>query len=400
MDQKFGTFCRSKRVRFRPDQHRRQPLGKASGFTLIELLIGLVISLILIAAASQLFLGSRLTFQASEALARTQESGRFAVATMAPAMRSTGLGGVCGGTARFRNHLDLTSADADSLLSPFNPVRGWEYSGTGVGATVSLDNLAPGVDAGDLSAGGNVGDLPAAITTLALPFSDVLLVRENRPIANLTGDAGNLQNQPVLTVAGAGLNQIGLCDTILVTNCNSADLFQVAALSGTGLSRATTGSCNPGNGPSAQLWSTGYGTAAQFHRVQQRAFFIGQRAGREPALFSATFGNGLAGPVIEELVDGIENMQVIYGYSFPGNTTPRGDGQSVDLWLAADDVPNWEYVVAVRVGLLARSPMGLGGAAAQQNFDLARTTVTHPPDRLLRQPHNVTFTLRNRQIVR
>lgn len=382
--------------------HRR-----GTGFTLVELIIGLAIGLLVVAAVIQLFVGSRVTFSATEALARTQESGRFAVATISPAIRSTNVRGICGGSARLRNHLNLSDAAADSLLSPVHAVRGWDHSNTGIAQTVTLDNLQPGASAAsEWTAGGGIGDLPAVIASRALPLSDVLLIREIVPVTNLTANAtGNLQSNDSLRVTySAGANQITQCEIVLVTNCNQADLFQASSVSSTQLFRQAGGACAPGNvaatGSPPQFWSVNYGSAAQFHRFRSRAFFIGEGVSGEPALFSATFGGGLTAPRIEELVDGIENMQVLYGYSLPGDSTPPGDGQSVNDWLTAATVPSWEYVVAVRIGLLARSPRAVGSGQAAQTFNVALTDVTHPPDTFLRQPHNVTLSLRNRQIVR
>lgn len=391
--------------RAQPARHR----AATEGFSLIELLVGLAIGLLLIAAVLQLFVGSRATFNATEALARAQESGRFAIATISPTIRSSAIGGVCGGNARLRTHIDLSDDAADALLSPVHAVRGWDYRNTGIGQTIVLDNLTPGASAAsEWQGGGNIGDLPAVIADLAVPFSDVLLVRQIRPVSNITAEATNLQDMDRLDVTGAGADQINQCDLILVTNCNQADLFQVSSVNSGELFRRTTGPCAPGNvagiiaGPGSPevFWSRNYGTATQFHRFESRAFFVGQGLSGEPALFSATFGRGLTSPRIEELVDGIENMQILFGYSFPGDASPPGDGQSVNEWLTAQTVPNWEYVVAVRIGLLARSPRAVASGAAAQTFDIALTNVTHPADAALRQPHNVTLSLRNRQIIR
>lgn len=378
----------------------------ADGFSLIELVIGLGIGLLVLAAVLQLFIGSRVTFTATEALARAQESGRFAIASISPSIRSVSLGGMCGGSARLRTHLDLSEDLADTLLSPIHAVRAWEYRNTGIGQKVVLDDLVPGASAASQwQAGGNIGDLPAALAALALPMSDILLVREIRPVSRIIADSDNLQDQDRLNVSyDAGANQIDQCELVLVTNCNQADLFQASSVSSSQLFRQTSGTCAPGNvagiGSPAQFWSRNYGTATQFHRFLTRVFFIGEGVSGEPALFSAIYGRGLTTPRIEELVDGIENMQLLFGYSFPGDATPPGDGQSVNQWLTAQTVPNWEYVVAVRIGLLARSPGSVGSGVSTQTFELALTEVTHSADARLRQPHNVTLSLRNRQIIR
>ncbi len=373
-----------------------------SGFSLVELMVALTLSLLVVAAVVQFFTGSKMTYNATEALARTQESGRFALETLKPVVRSAGLGGICGGTSRLRNHLNVSSADAIALLAPNHAVRGWEFQNTGIDQTVTLTGLTPGSAAvGQWQAGGNIGQLPDVIVQRALPFSDVLFIREMRPIGNITATDTNAPNQNNINVIyGTGADQVTQCEIVLVTNCNQADLFQAVNATANSLTRGSGGTCSPGNVTPAADWSATYRSAAQFYRPLSRAFFIGEGASGQPALFSATFSRGFNTPVIEELVDGIENMQLVFGYSDPGAPEGSGDGQSVNVWLTAQNVPNWEYVIAVRVGLLARSPGAVSMDAVAQTFDIGLTNVTHTADRALRQPYNVTLSLRNRQIVR
>ena len=89
-------------------------------------------------------------------------------------------------------------------------------------------------------------------------------------------------------------------------------------------------------------------------------------------------------------------MQVLYGYC---PSAPDCDGQRVRDWLTADQVPDWGLVVAARVSVLARSQEAADVQREQFTFDLSRTQVTHPEDRLLRQPFSTTLALRNRLIV-
>ena len=159
------------------------------------------------------------------------------------------------------------------------------------------------------------------------------------------------------------------------------------------------GGCTPGNRTPGVDWSARYGSGAQFYRAESTVYFVGLGASGNPALFSARMRHGLA-PRIEELAEGIENLQVLYGYSEPGQPEGSGDGQSVNLWLTANNVPNWEYVIAVRIGLLSRSPNPAGAGAASQTFEVALSNVISPNDQFLRQPYNTTIALRNRQIVR
>ena len=376
------------------------------GLSLVELLIALTLGLIVIAAILQFFVGSKVTYSATEAMARVQESGRFAMATLQPVVRSASLNGICGGTTspRLRSHVNTSSADAFSLLAHTHAIRGWEYQETGTGRTVTLSNLEAGAsEASDWLHNGTIGALPEEIVDRALPLSDVLLVREMLPIPGVTAadTNNNLPNQPIAISSGVGTDRIRQCEIILVTNCNEADLFQVSnANTTTQLLKDAGGPCSPGNLSSGEDWSTSYRSATQFYRPVARAFFVGEGVGGEPALFSASFGTGFTSPRFEELVDGVENMQLLFGYSEPGAPAGSGDGQRVDRWVTAQNVPNWEYVIAARVGLLVRSPGPVGTGSATQTYEVGLTNVTHPADNTLRQAYNATVTLRNRQIVK
>jgi type IV pilus assembly protein PilW len=59
---------------------------------------------------------------------------------------------------------------------------------------------------------------------------------------------------------------------------------------------------------------------------------------------------------VQEIVPGVENMQVLYGVDqFNGDPTPDN---VPDAYVTADQVTDWTGVVAVRVALVARSDDG------------------------------------------
>lgn len=379
------------------DKRSYKPLG----FSLIELMIAMVLGLILLAAVIQFFAGTKLTYTANEALARTQESGRFALETLKPIARSAGINGICGGSVNIRDHLNLADADAQALLNPEQSLRGWEYQASGPGDDVNLNDFDPSDNNASewvSGVGANQLELPPALMGRVLPFSDVLLIREVRPISGISFTNTTRSEFDPVPFSGTAIPPINQCDILMITDCTRGDVFQNTA-SSSPLDKATSG-CTSVNNLSAQGWSKIWGPETQLYRPMAQAFFIGEGASGEPALFRAEFGGGLDNARFEELADGIENMQILFGYSNPGVGANPGDGQSVNNFLTADQVPNWEYVIAVQIALLARSPGNVDTVAAANTFDLALVNVTHPEDRLLRQPFSATLTLRNRQIVR
>lgn len=54
-------------------------LSRQNGFTIVELMVAMVISLILLAGVSQIFLSNRETYRVQSSLSRLQENARFAI---------------------------------------------------------------------------------------------------------------------------------------------------------------------------------------------------------------------------------------------------------------------------------------------------------------------------------
>ena len=63
---------------------------RQKGLSIIELLVAMVIGLILLLGVSQVFLSSRQTYAANEAMGRLQENGRFALEFIARSARLAG----------------------------------------------------------------------------------------------------------------------------------------------------------------------------------------------------------------------------------------------------------------------------------------------------------------------
>jgi type IV pilus assembly protein PilW len=100
-------------------------------------------------------------------------------------------------------------------------------------------------------------------------------------------------------------------------------------------------------------------------------------------LFERIGAGGTANPLIE----GVENMQILYGED------TDGDG-SANYYVPADEIVNMDRVVAVRVSLLVRSPEdNLTAEPVPYTYNGATTT---PTDRRLRRVFTSTFGLRNR----
>lgn len=375
------------------------------GLSLIELMIAMLLGLLVVGAILQLFLGSRATQMSNEALARVQENGRFSMELLKREFREVGTHGFCAADMEIRNHL---RSDCDNYVnSIYNPDRafvGWEFTGTGRGEayTLDADDVEPvsGNTASWQSAdGAGTIALPDILEGEVVPGSDVVVIRQPVVIPGLTADGNQPANANAITLNNP--NTLAKNEVVLITNCTTgADLFQNRSNANASAVSAGSGNCaSPGPGNQNGLdWSTAYDESMQMFRIRVLAYYIGYNADtQEPGLYRANLSEGTDDIVTEELVQGVETMQVLYGYSLP--VEQGGDGQTVDFWLPADEVPDWKFVIGVRLSMLLRSPDNMAGETVQRTFDLASTQFTHPEDGRLRQPFFASISLRNRQIV-
>lgn len=392
-----------------PRKLRRSPV---SGFSVVELLVALTLGLLLVAGMIQLFNTSKTTFRTNDALARVQENGRFALEILKRELREAGSHGFCAGRIEIRNHLRTSCAGgAVDLFNANRALVGWEYTGTGAGQAYTLpDDLDPSAAAAnEWSSSVATSNLPGLLADLVAPGSDVLVVRRLQVVPGVTASGVTPSNAAAINLtASHGLDDDAI---VLVTNCaTGADLFQnrnngnASSLSRGGGSCSNPGPGNLNNGctQGGQTvscdWSTDYDQSMQIFDVQQVAYYIGiSDTTGQPALFRHNLGNGTRNAERAELIEGAENMQILYGFS---EAAPAGDGRSVDRWLTADEVPadGWEQVIALRIALSVRSPEIADLDDAAVTMDLAGTQVTAPGDGRIRQPFAATIALRNRVI--
>ena len=389
----------------------------SSGFSLIELMVAITLGLLLTGGLIQLFNSTKVTFNSNEALARVQENGRFAMELLKRELRPVSARGFCAGRLEIENHLNANCSEFPSnIFAGEVGLTGWEYDGTGRGGDFDFNDvasLAPdGTSPGDWNSFDD-SDLPTVLENRVVPGSDVLVVRSFAPSGvEVDTNASNTE----INITGIGGCAAADCrtpdagDLILITNCASgADLFQQDKIkspaSGLDKGAMSCSAAGPGNNSSENPWSTTYDESAQVFSVRQVAYFVGFAGGnrQEPGLYQLD----LARNQVTELVEGVESMQVLYGFS--RTASAGGDGQSVDAdnWVTADNIPagGWPQVIAVRISLLMRSPERADGDQTEQTFELfgednlATLTLTATGDGRIRQPFSTAVALRNQLLV-
>lgn len=365
---------------------------RQAGLSLVELMIGMVLGLLVVGAAGQYYLASKMTFNSQTQNGRLQEAGRFALEFMARDLRMGGFTG-CGSRGRngvpllFRNYLNSTVYPFDVELG----VSGHEASGSAPGQTVALSatNPAPGGSwAPALPAGGS-GSLASQMPIRALPGSDTVVVRSagaGLPLVSpyTSGSQIFADNQPT---------DIDTGDIVMVSDCLQMQVFQATnvAVGGTRINIVGSrgGAFSPGNAENINARGpvTNFGPGSEVSKVRTFAYFVGQGGDGTPALYRESLEGGSL--VAEELISGVESMQVLYGVDATGNLV-------VDNYVTASAVADWSQVLAVRIALLVRSPEEFTEDDDARSFQLAGTTVNPVDDRRQRRVFETTIALRNR----
>lgn len=336
----------------RKNRRRRQ-----AGVGLVEIMISLVLGLMVTGAVVQIYLTTKHQNDMQSGLTGRQESARFAAQLIQQDAQMAG----------FRGCL----RDAGTVVNTLNNANTFPYN---FGQHVFGFDNANGV---------------AAWLTGVVAGTDVLTLRTLDDPGGLTLASDMLTNASDPVIA-AGLSPAPFApgDFALVADCTGAAVFQVSAYDvGTGaLTHAVAGT--PGN--STLSLGRRFGAGAQVFRMRTTSYFIrNSDNGTGPALWRR---NGTNPP--QELAEGIENMQVLYGEDTDGNQSP-------DVYRTADAVTNWNNVVSLEIALLAASTDGRVADQDTRTFDLLGETVdptaggTVPSDGRLRRVVTFTVAIRN-----
>lgn len=364
------------------------------GLSLVELMVGMVLGLLLAGAVLQVYLSTKMTFNTQDQKSVLEESGRYALETVARDIRMAGLTGC---NSRFmpgapslpvRNHLNGGGVFPYQFTAA---VSGFEAQGSGPGAQLVLGaaNPAPG--------GAWNAALPAGIAALAVPGSDVLLLggltAQTWPLVDPFSQGAQIFVQPG--------NDFVPGDVLFVTDCSQGIVFQATSVTTgggkTNVVGAKGGLAAPGNsdpiseqGPNGGAFRQG----AMAARAVSLAYFIGRGVDGSPALYRASLlpnDANAASRVLrtEELITDIESMQLLYGVDSDGDF-------DIDLYRTAGTVADWNQVRTVRIAFLARADGNTLTSNDSSTYPMLGTTVDPVDDRRQRRVFEMTISLRNR----
>lgn len=328
----------------------RQTKNSQSGISLIEVMVALALGLIVSVGALSLMLGNRQSYRTTEALARVQEATRITFDLMSRDLRAAGIN-ACSGGVRVMN-----------LLADPTTARWWtDWSGglRGFNNSDASTAVAFGSAAQNRVANTDMIELMHASTS-AFPVKVHNASAAEATLAGLTVPARSI----ALEKPGGQGHSFVAGDLLVVCDYEDTALFQVTGVDADANSVAhasrvdvTTipGNCANTLGFRPLCTSTvtrAFQPGSQVMRFEPVAWFVGNngRTGTESSPTSlyrirvVNDGAGNAGPVIEEVVEGVRDMQLRYMYD------------REDAYRDAGAVADWRLVTGVEIELTIESP--------------------------------------------
>jgi type IV pilus assembly protein PilW len=320
--------------------------SRQQGVTLIELMVALAIGLIATAAMLKVYIDASRIYRFNDELARLQENSRFALEFIRRDARVAGFWG-CNSDAEPYNGISATS---DAYID----VAAGHITGTSDDGLNSADSIT------FRSATGN----GAPVTV------------------NMSGTDDNITVDSPLVVGKAAL----------ISDCERSDLFQVTGNDGAVLKHGVGTNTLPD-------LKNPYAAGARVYEARETTYCIANGTGKDkdsnriPSLRRA-YGKGSASACEngDELLEGIEDMQILYGED------TDADGTANRYVAINDGELQKNRIVSVRISLLMRSiNNNLTTEPSPYTFN-GNTVTPGTTDKYLRKVFSTTVALRNKAI--
>ncbi|MBS0388890.1 MAG: PilW family protein [Proteobacteria bacterium] len=296
------------------------------GLSLIELMVAMLIGIVLISGAAKVYVDSKTAYSSNEGIARLQETARYAMSVIEPDVRMSNYWGLLKGAAVIANQAPQTAAAAAVAPSGAMQLCGRNWA-------VDLST--------NLQGDNNSYFNPAFVPTKAagcdsLPDLTTGVAWASTPVT--TADTLTVRRASVFDSA-ATVGQLQVCSSRIAGRLISDGSACVGAVAG-----------QPDNLVSGKLQNLIVDTYYVDQNSQQQA---GLPSLRRKTLTSV---GGVMQFRDQEIIAGVEDMQVQFGID------PLGNTGVATRYVNPDGVPAGAQIVAVRVWLLVR------GDTPESNF--------------------------------
>jgi type IV pilus assembly protein PilW len=407
-------------------------VSNMKGFSLVELMIALALGSMVTAGVVQLFSANSETHNLLIGQSRMQESGRFALDFIGRDIRKAGYRGCfSGGTS-----LVITLADEDFLPYEFDlreGIRG--YNATGLNAWNPSLNVLPNTDADfpntnalntvfkttygyGAGAGIDITEIVSGtdvVTLRHLSQNDARVGGYIDPLSsNIVYGTMPTSSEDIVVGVPEGWAEFDLDHIVMAHDCEKAAMFRVTTSNPWGRNADGSPAPVPDNSDlivdmrdltvghdindtdrtaNTILDLTAVNTFevdAAVSAILTNIYFIApgegfNNVGNNP--LSLWRKSGLEPPV--ELVEGVENLQLLYGEDTDEDGVPN-------QYLQANVVGDWSNIVTVRVTVITNSVDSVGATAATTHgCTIQDCIVDEDYDGLIRRAYTQTIQMRN-----
>ncbi len=316
------------------------------GLSLVEMMISLATGSVLILGVIQLYGANADTYRLVMGGSRMQESAMFALDFIGRDIRRAGYRGCApaGEPAWWIADPGALPYEYDLLLG----VQGYDAAG-GDSWSPSLDDVSDRHE-------GSVADFGIPKEDI-VPGTDVLtlrhVVQQDLEIklveAMATANEPMRVYAPVNGAAGLGFDEQRL---VFISDCEKAAIVRITDIAEVANAPQITLGHDPGLAVGG-----GFEAGSVVAGIETHVYYIAQGAGHNlsgDAPLSLWQKSGASRPM--ELVEGIEDLQVLFGVSTDGDRTP-------DQYVTADAVTDWRGVTIIQVTVVANSVDDVGGVS-------------------------------------
>ena len=314
-----------------------------AGFSLVEILISLVISAFILSGTIQLYVSGLSSLQVGEGISTLQNDARLALMLLEEDMRLVSYQGCSDPYSNVistsANTLHANSSSISNLLE--NGLQAYEVDNSNWAVGTPL--AASGINA---IVGSDVVTVMFAAAT-ATPLSE--------PMTTANGMISIADNP----------NGISVGDLLMISSCNSATLFRATDVTATNPVKIKHEQVAGDGGNSRASFNTVFDSTSTVHQFVQNTYFVGDNIRGMRALHRMDRDGNIV-----EMVEGVENMQILYGQRDASGTESNLNDDLV-RYVAADDANlKIEEVDRILLSLLISTPSEISGVNNPSTFDL------------------------------
>jgi len=373
-------------------------ISYGKGFSLIELMIAVLISLFLLGGIFKAYQSTKKVNRFQEERVVLQDKARFAFSFIASKLQQAGDFGCVSSVGKL-NSSSLVNTTSNRFR-PWRVIEGWEAKNTGRGHVIAVDNRATTTNVSTASAltsnWTTSSDVAALETSVkSVRKSDVLKIWYTDPGAGrVTAIAGDNITTTTMDLEKGNIVILNDCQAVMmaqVCSCDVADGTDTPCAdddTNINIASACTG-LTPGNRP-GNLGNLNVSTT-EVRKLNLATFYVSKRSynrDNPPTLYWKKLDNDGDLASARALIEGVENIQFLYGEDTDGDFSPN-------YYVSANDVVQWTQVVSLKINILLRSYKPI--LSVPHAIAYNGTTITPPTgDHYLRHHFSTTIAIRNR----